>query len=403
MKVLVINAGSSSLKYQLLNMDTEEVIAKGNCERIGTEKSFLKHKANGNETVIEKHMKDHEDAIKLVFEALTNEEIGVIQNVKEIDAIGHRIVQGGEKYIHSCLVTQKVVEDLRNMVDIAPLHAIPNTSGIIGSLKAEPSIPNVVVFDTAFHSTMPDYAYLYAIPMEYYRNYKIRKYGFHGTSHKFVGQLLADAIGKPFNKSKLIVCHLGNGASISAIKDGKCIDTSMGFTPLEGLVMGTRSGDIDPTVVSFLCKKLNLEPQQVIEILNKKSGLLGITEKSADMRDLISFIEKGEKQAILALEMMAYRVKKYIGSYIAALDGVDAIAFTAGIGENTPELRELILNQMDFFGIVLDKKANVSIPRGESGIITTPESLIPVYIIPTNEELAIARETVDLVTKKFDI
>lgn len=399
MKVLVINAGSSSLKYQLLNMDTEEVIAKGNCERIGLEKSFLKHKAKGNETIIEKPLSNHQDAVKLVFEVLVNEEIGVLDNISEIDAIGHRIVHGGEKYTKSCIITPEVLKEIRDLFELAPLHVIPNCMGIEGCLKVQPNIPNIAVFDTAFHSTIPNYAHLYAIPMKYYRDFKIRRYGFHGTSHKFVGEKLAELIEKPFNKSKLIVCHLGNGSSISAIKNGKCVDTSMGFTPLEGLIMGTRSGDLDPTIISFLSKKLNVEVQTVIDTLNKQSGILGVSEVSSDMRDLISAIESGNKQAFLTLQMMAYRIKKYIGAYVSALNGVDGIAFTAGIGENTPELRELILNEMDCFGIVFDRTANTSIPRGQIGKITAENSAIPVYVIPTNEELAIARETINLLSK----
>lgn len=395
MKVLVVNAGSSSLKYQLFDMDTEEVIAKGNAERIGMPGSFLKHKAKGVETILEKAFKNHADAIELILETLCDAQIGVIKNINEIDAIGHRVVHGGEHYTKPTLVNEKVIQDLRNLVDFAPLHAIPNTDGIIGCMKVAPQIPNVTVFDTAFHSTMPKYAFMYGIPMEYYRDYAVRRYGAHGTSHKFVGQKLADYIGKDFENCKLITCHIGNGSSITAIKNGKCIDTSMGFTPLEGLIMGTRCGDIDANVIQFLCKKTGYDVNKVTDILNKQSGLLGITEKSSDMRDICEMYAKGDEGAVLALEMLAYRIRKYIGSYVAALDGVDAICFTAGIGENTPELRELVLENMNYLGIEFDKKANWSIPRGDDGLLTTENSQIPVYLICTNEELAIARETVE--------
>lgn len=399
MKVLVINAGSSSLKYQLLDMDNEEVIAKGNAERVGMNGSFLKHKAKGTETVINQVLNNHADAIKLILETLTDAQIGVIKNIKDIDAIGHRIVTGGEKYTESTLVNEEILEDLKGLVDFAPLHAIPNSEGIAGCLKAAPELPNVGVFDTAFHSTMPDYAYMYGIPMKFYRDYHIRRYGAHGTSHKFVGEKLADYIGKPFNDCKLITCHIGNGSSITAIKNGKCIDTTMGMTPLEGLIMGTRSGDIDPNILQFLAKKTGYDLNKVTDILNKESGLQGVSELSSDMRDLISGIESGNKQAKLSLEMLAYRIKKYIGAYVAALDGVDGICFTAGIGENTPELREMILTQLNYLGVEFDREANYSLKRGDDGLITTPQSMLPVYVICTNEELAIARETVDMVLK----
>jgi acetate kinase len=396
MKVLVVNAGSSSLKYQLFDMDNEEVIAKGNAERIGTKESFLKHKANGTETILKKSLPDHAEAIKLILQTLTDAQLGVIKNINEIDAIGHRVVHGGEHYTKPTLVTNKVIKDLRDLVDFAPLHAIPNTDGIIGCQKVAPQIPNVTVFDTAFHSTMPQYAYMYGLPMKYYRDYAIRRYGAHGTSHKFVAQKLANYIGKPFDKCKLITCHIGNGSSITAIKDGKCIDTSMGFTPLEGLIMGTRCGDIDANVIQFLCKKTGYDVNQVTDILNKQSGLEGITEKSSDMRDILSMLKDGDKQAKLAMDMLAYRIRKYIGAYVGALDGVDAICFTAGIGENTPELREMVVSNLNYLGVKLDNKANYSIPRGDDALITTKDSAIPVYVISTNEELAIARETVDL-------
>ena len=401
MKVLVVNAGSSSLKYQLFDMETEEVIAKGNAERIGLDGSFLKHKANGVETILKKELPNHAEAIALILETLTDAQIGVIKDIKEIDAIGHRVVHGGEHYTQPCLVNQKVIDDLRGLVDLAPLHAVPNTDGIIGCMQVAPQIPNVTVFDTAFHSTMPDYAYLYGVPMKYYRDYAVRRYGAHGTSHKFVGQKLAEYIGMPFDKCKLVTCHIGNGSSITAINNGKCIDTSMGMTPLEGLIMGTRCGDIDANVIQYLCKKTGYDVNKVTQILNKESGLLGITEKSSDMRDICEMYANGEKSAVLALEMLAYRIRKYIGSYVAALDGVDAICFTAGIGENTPELREMVLTNLNYLGVKFDREANYPIPRGDDGLITTKDSAIPVYVISTNEELAIARETVDVVSNQF--
>lgn len=398
MKVLVVNAGSSSLKYQLLDMNTEEVIAKGNAERIGIDGSFLKHKANGTETVLKKELKNHTEAIELILATLTDAQLGVIKSIGEIDAFGHRIVSGGEKYTQSTLVDGKILADLKALVDLAPLHALPNSAGIEGCIKVAPQIPNVAVFDTAFHSTMPDYAYMYGIPMKYYRDYHVRRYGAHGTSHKFVGEKLADYIGKPFDACKLVTCHIGNGSSITAIKNGKCIDTSMGLTPLEGLIMGTRCGDLDPNIIQFLANKTGQSLNEITNILNKESGLQGVSEYSSDMRDLCEAVEKGHKQSILALNMLAYRIKKYIGSYVAALDGVDAICFTAGIGENTPELREMILTELKYLGIEFDREANYAKKRGDDALITTANSSVPVYVICTDEELAIARETVALVS-----
>lgn len=397
MKVLVVNAGSSSLKYQLFDMENEKVIAKGNAERIGIDGSFLKHKANGNETIIEKSLPNHAEAIKLILETLTDANLGVIKDITEIDAIGHRVVHGGSEYTKPTLVNQKVIEDLRGLVDFAPVHAIPNTDGIIGCTKVAPQIPNVTVFDTAFHSTMPNYAYMYGIPMKYYRDYAVRRYGAHGTSHKFVGQKLAEYAGLDFENSKLITCHIGNGSSITAIENGKCIDTSMGFTPLEGLIMGTRCGDIDANVIQFLCKKTGLDVNRITEILNKESGILGITETSSDMRDIEDMYAKGDEKAILAINMLAYRIKKYIGAYVAALGGVDAICFTAGIGENMPLLRELVLKDLGCFGVEYDHDANFGIKHGQDGLLTTKDSKVPVYKICTDEELAIARETVAVV------
>ena len=392
MKVLVVNAGSSSLKYQLLDMETEEVLAKGNAERIGLEKSFLKHKANGLETLIEKDLPNHEVAINLILSTLCDAQIGVIHNIKEIDAIGHRVVSGGENYREACLVNGKVIEDLKGLVDFAPLHAVANAAGIEGCVKAAPEIPNVVVFDTAFLSTMPEKAFLYALPMSLYRDFKIRRYGAHGTSHKFVAQMLAEYIGKPFDKCKLITCHLGNGSSITAIDNGKCVDTSMGMTPLEGMIMGTRSGDVDANILNFVAKKKGWDLPRVTDMLNKESGLLGISEVSSDMRDLCENLGKDER-ADLAMDMLAYRVKKYIGAYAAAMDGVDVIVFTGGIGENTPELRERVISGLNYLGVKFDNDINYNNKRGENIEISTNDSKVRVLRLPTNEEVEIARDT----------
>ena len=396
MKVLVINCGSSSLKYQLIDSQSEEVLAKGLCERIGIEGSSVTHQKAGEgkktEAVL---MKDHTDAVKVVIEKLTDPAEGVIASLKEIDAVGHRIVHGGEKFKGSVVIDDSVLETIAECNDLAPLHNPANLIGIRACQELMPGVPMVAVFDTAFHQTMPQKAYLYGLPYEYYEKYKVRRYGFHGTSHSFVSKRLAEFLNLDYNNSRLIVAHLGNGASISAVLDGKCVDTSMGLTPLEGLVMGTRSGDIDPAIMEFIAKKENLDIDGIMDVLNKKSGVEGLSGVSSDFRDLEAAYHEGNPRAIAACEVFAYRVAKYIGAYVAAMNGVDAIAFTAGIGENTSFIREKILAYFGYLGITMDKEANMV--RGEDKIISTPDSKVTVCIIPTNEELAIARETVALV------
>ena len=396
MKVLVINCGSSSLKYQLIDSQTEEVLAKGLCERIGIDGSKLTHKPTGKEDyVVESPMKDHQIAVKLVLDALTDKDHGVITDIKEISAVGHRVLHAGQVYSDSIVVNEDVKRVIRECFDLGPLHNPANLIGIEACEAAMPGVPQVAVFDTAFGQSMPKKAYLYAIPYEYYEKYGIRRYGFHGTSHSFVSKRLAEFLNLDYNNSRLIVAHLGNGASISAVLDGKCVDTSMGLTPLEGLVMGTRSGDIDPAIMEFIAKKENLDIDGIMDVLNKKSGVEGLSGVSSDFRDLEAAYHEGNPRAIAACEVFAYRVAKYIGAYVAAMNGVDAIAFTAGIGENTSFIREKILAYFGYLGITMDKEANMV--RGEDKIISTPDSKVTVCIIPTNEELAIARETVALV------
>lgn len=395
MKVLVINAGSSSLKYQLIDMTNETVLAKGLCDRIGIENSFIKQSKGDEEAVvISKVLKNHRDAIEAVISALTDEKIGVIKSMSEISAVGHRIVHGGEKFNSSAIINEKVMEAVRECIDIAPLHNPPNIIGIEACQQIMPGIPMVGVFDTTFHSSMPDYAYLYAIPYELYQKYGIRKYGFHGTSHKYVSERAAELLGKPLNELKIITCHLGNGSSICAVDKGRSIDTSMGFTPLQGLAMGTRSGTIDPEVVTFLMEKEDLTVKGISNLLNKKSGVLGVSGVSSDFRDLHAAADEGNKRAELALEIFAYGVKKFIGEYIAVMNGVDAVVFTAGIGENNSVIRSQVLKNMDFLGIKIDAAKNKI--RGEEIDISTPDASVRTLVIPTNEELAIARETLRL-------
>ncbi|MDF2985616.1 MAG: acetate kinase [Eubacterium sp.] len=395
MKVLVINAGSSSLKYQLIDMTNESVLAKGLCDRIGIENSFIKQ-SRGEEdaVVISKVLKNHKDAIEAVISALTDDKIGVIKSMSEISAVGHRIVHGGEKFNSSAVIDENVMEAVRECIDIAPLHNPPNIIGIEACQQIMPNVPMVGVFDTTFHSTMPEQAYLYAIPYELYQKYGIRKYGFHGTSHKYVSERTAELLGKPLSDLKIITCHLGNGSSICAVNKGKSIDTSMGFTPLQGLAMGTRSGTIDPEVVTFLMEKEDLTVKGVSTLLNKKSGVLGVSGVSSDFRDLHAAADEGNKRAQLALDIFAYGVKKFIGEYIAVMNGVDAIVFTAGIGENNSIIRKMVLNNMDFFGIKIDEDKNKI--RGQEIDISTPDATVRTLVIPTNEELAIARETMRL-------
>ena len=396
MNVLVINCGSSSLKYQLINSDSEEVLAKGLCERIGIDGRLVYQKAGCDKEITEAPMPTHKEAIQMVLDALINEKTGAIASLAEVNAVGHRIVHGGEKFASSAVITDEMMAAVAECNDLAPLHNPANLIGINACKELMPDVPMVGVFDTAFHQTMPAKAYLYGLPYEYYEKYKVRRYGFHGTSHSFVSKHAAEFLGLDINHSKIIVCHLGNGASISAVKDGKCVDTSMGLTPLEGLVMGTRSGDIDPAIMEFLAKKENLDIAGVMNVLNKKSGVYGLSkELSSDFRDLEEGMNSGNEYAANALEVFCYRVAKYVGSYVAALNCVDAIAFTAGIGENAGIVREKVCEHFGYLGIKLDAEANSK--RGEDMVISTPDSNVKVAVIPTNEELAICRETVALV------
>ncbi len=398
MKILVINAGSSSLKYQLIDMETEEVLAKGLCERIGIDGSKLNHTPKGGEkVVIEKPMYDHSDAIKMVLEALTNEEYGVISSMDEINAVGHRVVHGGEFFSKSVIIDDEVKKAVDQCVPLAPLHNPPNLIGIDACEKAMPGVPQVGVFDTAFHQTMPASSYMYALPYELYEKYKIRKYGFHGTSHKYVTQECAKMLGKDVNDVNIITFHLGNGSSITAVKDGKSVDTSMGFTPLAGVVMGTRSGDIDPAIVKFIADQENISLDEVDAILNKKSGVFGISGLSSDFRDLEAGASEGNKRCELALDMFIASVRKFLGSYLVNLGGADAIVFTAGIGENTPDMRAAILENTEFLGIKIDDEKNKKAIRGVQMDISTDDSKIKVFVIPTNEELMIAKETAELI------
>ena len=395
MNVLVINCGSSSLKYQLINSDTEAVLAKGLCERIGIDGRLVYQLAGHDKEITEAPMPTHKEGIQMVLDALVNPKTGAVKSLSEIDAVGHRVVHGGEKFAQSVVLNEEVLAKVEECNELAPLHNPANLIGIRVCQELMPGVPMVGVFDTAFHQTMPQKAYLYGLPYEYKEKYKVRRYGFHGTSHSFVSKRLAEFLNLDYNNSKLIVAHLGNGASISAVLDGKCVDTSMGLTPLEGLVMGTRSGDIDPAIMEFIAKKENLDIDGIMDVLNKKSGVEGLSGVSSDFRDLEAAYHEGNPRAIAACEVFAYRVAKYIGAYVAAMNGVDAIAFTAGIGENTSFIREKILAYFGYLGITMDKEANMV--RGEDKIISTPDSKVTVCIIPTNEELAIARETVALV------
>lgn len=393
MNVLVINCGSSSLKFQLIDVAGEGVIAKGLCERIGIEGSRLVYSPSGGEKIKRvTPMPDHTQAIKLVLQALTDEAIGVVRSLKEIGAVGHRIVHGGERFAASILITGEVIRAIKECSELAPLHNPANLTGISACRELMPDTPMVAVFDTSFHQTMPEEAYIYGIPYKYYKKYKIRRYGFHGTSHSYVSRRAAQVIGKEYEDLKIIVCHLGNGASVSAVKKGKCIDTSMGLTPLEGLVMGTRSGDIDPAIIEFIAHKEGKGLDEIMEVLNKESGVLGLSDGfSSDFRDLEEAYEEGKEAAVRAMNVFAYRVAKYIGAYCAAMNGVDAICFTAGLGENSPLVRRQICEYLGYLGIRLDEERNGK--RGEDIIISAMDSGTKVLVIPTNEELAIARET----------
>ncbi len=397
MKILVINCGSSSLKFQLIDSESEKVLAKGLCERIAIDGSMITYQpAGGEKEKTVTPMADHTEAIRLVLDALTNEKTGVVKDLSEIDAVGHRVVHGGERFSESVVVDDDVIKAIEDCSDLAPLHNPANLIGIHACRKLMPNVPMVVVFDTAFHQTMPQEAYLYGLPYEYYEKYKVRRYGFHGTSHSYVSKKAAELLGKKYEDLKIIVCHLGNGASVSAVKNGKCVDTSMGLTPLEGLIMGTRSGDIDPAIIEYIANKENKSIEEMLTVLNKKSGVLGLSNNlSSDFRDIENGYLAGDENAVRAMNTFCYRVLKYIGAYVAAMNGVDAICFTAGVGENGPIIRNIVCENLGYLGIELDQEANNK--RGEDIVITTPESRTKVCVIPTNEELAIARETARLV------
>ena len=396
MKVLVINSGSSSLKYQLIDMETESVIAKGNCERIGIDGSKLVHKAKGSETVIEKAMPDHNVAVALVLKALTDPQIGVITSMNEIDAVGHRAVASGETFKKPTLINDDVLVKMEALCDLAPLHNPAAIVGVRACLAAMPNTPMAFVFDTSFHFTMPKHAYMYAIKYEDYEKHQLRRYGFHGTSHKFVSQEAAKYLGKDPSELKIVTCHLGNGSSITAVDGGKSVDTSMGLTPLAGVPMGTRSGDIDPAAVEYLARKEGLDISQALTYLNKKSGMLGVSGISSDFRDLTAAAEQGNERAQLALDMFAYSCKKYVGAYAATMNGVDCIVFTAGVGENTACVRKAICENMQYLSLEIDDEKNNQKNNGEIRDISGKNSKVKVLIIPTNEELVIARETVEL-------
>ena len=395
MNILVINCGSSSLKYQLINSETEGVLAKGLCERIGIDGMLTYQPEGGEKEKSEIAMPTHTEAINAVLAALTNEKSGVIKSLSEVGAVGHRVVHGGEKFTSSCLINDESMKAIEECNDLAPLHNPANLIGIRVCSELMPNVPQVGVFDTAFHQTMPAKAYLYGLPIEYYKNYKVRRYGFHGTSHSFVSKRAVEFLGLDKDNSKVIVCHLGNGSSISAVQNGKCVDTTMGLTPLEGVVMGTRSGSIDPAIVEYIAKKENLDLAGVMNVLNKKSGLQGMSGVSSDMRDLRAAAAEGNEDAKNAIEVLCYGIAKYVGGYVAAMNGVDAIVFTAGIGENVGMIREKVCSYLGFLGVTIDAKANEAM--GEEVVISGADSKVKVAVIPTNEELAICRETVALV------
>ncbi|MCI8494383.1 MAG: acetate kinase [Lachnospiraceae bacterium] len=397
MNILVINCGSSSLKYQVIDSGTEAVLAKGLCERIGLDGRLVYQKAGGEKEITDADMPTHKQAIQMVLDALVNPKTGALKSLEEIGAVGHRVVHGGEKFASSTILNEEVLKAIEECNDLAPLHNPANLIGIRACQELMPNVPMVGVFDTAFHQTMPERAYLYGIDYDYYEKYKVRRYGFHGTSHSYVSKRAAEILNKPYEELRTIVCHLGNGASICAVKNGKSIDTSMGLTPLEGLIMGTRSGDIDPGAMEYLAKKEQLDLEGVMEILNKKSGVQGLSHISSDFRDLEAAAEKNDHAGIRALDTFIYRAAKYVGAYTAAMNGVDVICFTAGVGENGPNTRKGICNYLGYLGVELDDKANEV--HGEETIISTPDSKVTVLCLPTNEELAIARETEALIFK----
>lgn len=395
MKILVINCGSSSLKYQLIDMTKEEVLAKGLAERIGIDGARVKHKINGNEIVIEKPMVNHKVALEIVLDALLDAEYGAISSLDEISAVGHRVVHGGEKFAKSVKIDEEVMKAIEECEDLAPLHNPPNIMGIRACQELMPNTPMVAVFDTAFHQTMPKSSYIYPLPYELYEKYGIRRYGFHGTSHKYVSSKAAEMLGKGIEELKIVTCHLGNGASLAAVKNGESIDTSMGFTPLEGLAMGTRSGDIDPAIVTFIMEKENMSVEEVNNLLNKKSGVLGISGVSSDFRDIENAAQEGDERAKLALDKFSNRVKKYIGAYAALMGGLDVVVFTAGLGENSAEMRKQICEGLEFLGIEIDEEKNNI--RGKEAVVSKENSKVKVLVVPTNEELMIARDTKALI------
>ncbi len=397
MKILVVNCGSSSIKYQLIDMENESLMAKGYLEKIGLPDSFLTHTVNGEKHKIEQEVKNHEEGIQLVLNQLTHPEYGVISNLSEIGAVGHRVVHGGEKFSSSVLIDDEVMDTMKQCIPLAPLHNPAGITGIEACQKVLPNVPMVGVFDTAFHQTLPEKAYLYAIPYEYYEKYGIRKYGFHGTSHRFVSKRVAEVMNQPVENLKIITCHLGQGASLCAVDAGKSVDTSMGLTPLAGVPMGTRSGDIDPSIVTFLMKKENLTPDEMDTILNKKSGKLGISGVSPDDRDIEKAATEGNKRAHLAIESFAYQVVGYIGRFAAQMGGVDVITFAGGVGENGIEVRQEICKYLEFLGVKIDEEKNNC--RGKEVEISTPDSKVKVFVIPTNEELMIARDTMEIIKK----
>ncbi len=399
MKVLVINCGSSSLKYQVIDSDTENVLAKGLCERIGIDGVLTYQKPGIDKIKIEAAMPAHRQAVELVLKQLMDPEVGVIKSIDEIQAVGHRMVHGGEKFACSTLLTDEVLETVESCNDLAPLHNPPTLVGVAACKELMPSTPMVGVFDTAFHQTMPPEAFIYGVPYEYYEKYALRRYGFHGTSHKFVSQRVAEVLGKKPEDLKIIVCHLGNGSSITAVDHGKSVDTSMGLTPLEGVIMGTRCGDIDPTIIEYVAQKENLTLEETLTVMNKKSGVLGISGVSSDFRDLEQAAAEGNERADLALKTFVHTVVKFIGSYVAVMNGVDVIAFTAGIGENDSTIRAAVLEKFGFLGVTLDPVANDM--HGEERVISTKDSKVTAIVVPTNEELAICRDTVEIVTKKY--
>ncbi len=397
MKILVLNCGSSSIKYQLFDIETKNVLAKGGIEKIGLEGSFLKLTLpNGEKETIYKEIPEHTTGVRLIINTITGEEYGVLKSINEIDAVGHRMVHGGEKFSKSTLLTEDVLKDFAACSDLAPLHNPANLKGVDAVKEIAPDMPQVGVFDTSFHQTMPDYAYMYALPYELYEQYGVRRYGFHGTSHRYITKRALEMLDIPAEGSRIITCHIGNGGSITAVKDGKSVDTSMGLTPLEGLMMGTRSGDVDPGAIPFIMEKLNLDEHGLSDLLNKKSGVAGISGVSSDMREVNAAAESGNKRAILSNTMYFYRIKKYIGAYAAAMGGVDAIVFAGGVGENQFDCRREVLKGLEFLGVELDQEVNAR-TRGEEAILSTPSSKVKVLLIPTDEELMIASDTYEIV------